>query len=474
MLRDDKNIGTYGKYGDSIKLTNGFIVPANANLFVVDFTNKKFYYIDEIDMRELSASLTKIDLNNNAIYELESFSLLTDYVGDVLSFKKKYIVNYLIYLTLNKREKINELASEISLTKEEITEIINSDVEGIKFPHYIADYMIPEAIKTILDYGYDINTRTIETGTTLLLNVIGKGDVKSAEIILDNKPDVNIQDNTGMTALMLSMSTRYLKSHEMNLAIITKLLDNVDIDVNIKDFNGFTALTHLLESLSDIVITPEINEIITKLLSKPTLDVNTKIRSGLTQLMFAILLCSESDNESRHVMVDELLKRSDIDMCAQDITGKTALMHAISGGKNCRKHIIEKLLPNDFSNEKIYDCMHLVDNEKRNWLIYAILYRYFDIINDHIALIDINDVDIYGKTALMYAISRKYNDIAELLIENGANLDVVDIKGLTALDYAKKYNNKKIIEKITLKQSGGERLTKKLYSLTSDVLNYIN
>ena len=147
-------------------------------------------------------------------------------------------------------------------------------------------------------------------------------------------------------------------------------------------------------------------------------------------------------------------------------------MYAISLGLNCRKHIIEKLLPNDFSNEKIYECMSLVDNKKRNWLMYAIIYRYTDIIIEHLPLVDKDDVDIYGKTALMYAIGRKYNDICELLINDGAKLDIRDIKGLTALDYAKKYNNKKITEKIlglTVSQTGGKHQTKQLYSLSSDI-----
>jgi ankyrin repeat protein len=472
MLKAEKNIGIYGKYGDDVKLKNGFLIPNEANLFIVNFADNKLFYIDETDIREMSVSLAKSDLNNDNIYEVEAFCLLNDYVGDVISFKKKYVLNYLIYLVLNRREKIDDFFSEIGMSKDDVLKLMNSDVESVPFSYYITNYMDSKAVETMLKYGYNINTRMFKTGGTMLMNVVTKGDINNVKVILANKPDINLQDNTGSTALMFAMATRYLNTRFIDPQIVSDLLDVDELKINIKDDNGFTALMHLLTSLSDTAITPEIHEIIIKLLSRPDLDVNTKTNSGTTPLMFAIMMCTESKDETRHIAVDELLKRSDIDLCIQDNEGKTALMYAISLGLNCRKHIIEKLLPNDFSNEKIYECMSLVDNKKRNWLMYAIIYRYTDIIIEHLPLVDKDDVDIYGKTALMYAIGRKYNDICELLINDGAKLDIRDIKGLTALDYAKKYNNKKITEKIlglTVSQTGGKHQTKQLYSLSSDI-----
>jgi ankyrin repeat protein len=476
MLKAGKNIGVYGKYDDDIKLKNGFDVPNEANLFIVDFVDNKLLYIDETDMREMSATLAKSDLNNDGIYEVEAFCLLNDYIGDVVSFKKKYVMNYLIYLILKKQEKIDDLFREIGMRESDILNLMNSNVESIPFAYYITNYMDSKAVETMLKYGYDINTKIAKTETTILMDVVIKGDSNTVKVILDKKPDVNLQDNSGFTALMFAMATRYLRSRVIDPKIVTDLLDVDGLNVNLKDNNGFTALAHLLTSLTDITITPEIHNIIIKMLSRSDIDVNTKTNNGVTLCMFAIMMCSESKDETRHIAIDELLKRSDIDLCAQDNEGKTALMYAISLGRNCRKYILDKLLPKDFSNEKIYDCMALVDNEKRNWLMYAIIYRHTDFITEHLPFADKDSVDIYGKTALMYAIGRKYNDIAELLIDDGADLNIRDIKGLSALDYAKKYNNKKIAEKImelTTGQTGGKFHSKRLYSFSSDILKSI-
>ena len=49
------------------------------------------------------------------------------------------------------------------------------------------------------------------------------------------------------------------------------------------------------------------------------------------------------------------------------------------------------------------------------------------------------------KTPLMYTVKYGNLDFAKLLLENGANKKAISNKGNTALDYAKKYNQKELI-----------------------------
>ena len=50
------------------------------------------------------------------------------------------------------------------------------------------------------------------------------------------------------------------------------------------------------------------------------------------------------------------------------------------------------------------------------------------------------------KTPLMYAVKYGNIDFAKLLLENGANKKAISNKGNTALDYAKKYDQKELIK----------------------------
>ena len=61
---------------------------------------------------------------------------------------------------------------------------------------------------------------------------------------------------------------------------------------------------------------------------------------------------------------------------------------------------------------------------------------------------DIDALDCFGNTALMLAASNGQADIAEMLIKNGAKLDVKNINRASALSQAKKYGHEDVVEKI--------------------------
>lgn len=65
-----------------------------------------------------------------------------------------------------------------------------------------------------------------------------------------------------------------------------------------------------------------------------------------------------------------------------------------------------------------------------------------------VAPAEIDDVDAAGRTALMYAIADGNSEIALLLIEAGAGLNICDREGATALHFAAREKNKEIAQEL--------------------------
>jgi len=93
----------------------------------------------------------------------------------------------------------------------------------------------------------------------------------------------------------------------------------------------------------------------------------------------------------------------------QDIGGNTALMIAIKNGKKCRNKIIDEMI------SKSVDCINYTDVTGKTALHHAVIYKH-NIIKK---LLDFgankNIVDRTGKTALMYAMDKKNKEFISLL-----------------------------------------------------------
>ena len=72
---------------------------------------------------------------------------------------------------------------------------------------------------------------------------------------------------------------------------------------------------------------------------------------------------------------------------------------------------------------QIFNAINSNDLHKINFLV----------INKEI---DINEIDDFGNTPLIYAIYKKKNDIAKLLIKNNANTEIKNKHGQNALFYS--------------------------------------
>src|SRR5436190_1614266 len=132
-----------------------------------------------------------------------------------------------------------------------------------------------ETIKQLLDAGADVNARSNDDDTALMLAADkGKGHAEIVKLLLDAGADVNAKNNWGDTALTLAVR------NDCRLDLI-KVLFDAGADINEKNDAENTALA--LASFNGHV------EVIKLLLNVDVaVDVNARNNCGETILMCAI------------------------------------------------------------------------------------------------------------------------------------------------------------------------------------------
>ena len=134
----------------------------------------------------------------------------------------------------------------------------------------------------------------------------------------------------------------------------------------------------------------------------------------------------------------QYIKKS-ADINDENDTGESVLAYAIR--YHCDEELIKLLID---SGADIYDF----DNEGVSIFDIAITYNNLFVVNYIINDgIDINKTTRRsGFTPLMCASCYGHKEITKLLLDAGANKEAKDIKGFTAIDFARKMNKKSVLE----------------------------
>ena len=98
-------------------------------------------------------------------------------------------------------------------------------------------------LNLLVKAGIDLNVDRGDGQSYLLICIEYNEDnsLKLAEALIKSGADVNLQDDSGMTALM------YAAQSDANLSLLNELID-ADADRNLKDNNGRTAYSYALEA----------------------------------------------------------------------------------------------------------------------------------------------------------------------------------------------------------------------------------
>ena len=307
-------------------------------------------------------------------------------------------------------------------------------------------------MKTLIQYGADINARDID-GKTLLHYASRYSKQEIVEFLLKlNQISINATNNNQATPLMFAC---FDGGHLDNM----ETLIQYGADINVR-FNDGSTLLHYASRYSK-------QDIIEFLLKLNQISVNATNNNQATPLMFA---CSNGD----HLDNMETLIQYGADINARDIDGKTLLHYA---SRYSKQEIVESLLKlnqisiNATSRNQATPLMFVfaygggLDNMKTliqygadinvsfndgsTLLHYASRYSKQDVVESSLKLnqISINAINNNQATPLMFACSNGgHLDNMETLIQYGADINARDIDGKTLLHYASRYSKQEIVE----------------------------
>jgi len=249
-----------------------------------------------------------------------------------------------------------------------------------------------EAVKQHITDGVDVDKKDDWSKTPLILATEG-GHLEVVKFLIESGASIDAKDEwSGRTALILAAEKAHVD--------IVKYLIAEGANVKISSNGRYTALHDAAGN--------GLLEIVGILIGKGA-DVNASSNSGDTVLSSAVV--------AGHIDIVKLLIAEGADVNASESWGYTSLHLAVDRG---RKEIIEILLENGANVNAA-----MSDGETP---LFTAIVAYYDEPSDRKAIVelliangaDVNVTSAFHSMPLDRAISRKYPEIAELLIRHGA------------------------------------------------------
>eukprot|EP00039_Didymoeca_costata_P018198 m.332536 g.332536 ORF g.332536 m.332536 type:complete len:773 (+) comp16959_c0_seq1:177-2495(+) len=287
------------------------------------------------------------------------------------------------------------------------------DEEGCTLLHTAAANGHEDVVRCLIERDCDLNAKSFYQWTPLMqASAYGHSSVIS--LLINRKADVNAVNVMGASALVCA-------SRGGHAAVVHALL-NANASVN--NENGIISPI-MAASIAG-------HESVCRVLIDNSCDINAKHPDTLwTPLMFASL--------NGYISVVQVLLSNKCDANAFNALGHMALDIAHEAGHTSVESYLSKRSDVSMSATRklalrsdIFEATKTGDYE----LVKTMLDANKDLVNKR---------DTDGATCLMYAAMRGHLAIAEILVDNGADVDVQDEKSLwTALMFATYYGHKSI------------------------------
>ena len=331
---------------------------------------------------------------------------------------------------------------------------------GANCLHVAAWYGLDFAIPTLLDQDPNLEVDSLDfSDNTPLMYACRRGNSKTAALLLALHADPSIECAVGRSAIIqaalgnhvetvrillnnrsVDINRAYARMYNYTVlmiaaqyemeAIVKCLLQQTDININLKGSKGYSALC--------LAATTKCKAIVNMLLERKDLEIDSKNDSGATALIIAA-------ENGRDEMVRSLLDHR-ADPALQDHEGDTAILKAMEQG-HCS--VVTVMLDShiDFAG---------IDSRGRNLLHNACLLKNPrpDVVR---LLIDrkigFNVQDSYGQTPLHMASRAGSPEVVQVLMNLKANLNIKDAYGRTALEVAWQYGRADIVKMLSGKTS---------------------
>ncbi len=291
-----------------------------------------------------------------------------------------------------------------------------------------------EVIHLLIEKGTDINSVDADGNSILITAIRSLNSANFALSLIAKGADVNTKNKWKMTPLMYAAEL-------INVEIVEKILEKVT-DINQEDVLQRNALYYVVRSnLSyDVTDKKEAIKIIDLLLSK-----NSSLTTRNSEKEDNLLIASSIYG---HNNIIEKCIEAGIDINAQDKNGDTALIIA------CRKRNAEtvKLLLKHNANTTLENhnkktAMWEAWNDSKKWgksEIEEILIKNGVSSIKGLGDENIDETDKNGRTALMLVCEKGVPEKVAELLEKGADPNIQDKRGKTALMFACKSIPKKV------------------------------
>jgi ankyrin repeat protein len=324
---------------------------------------------------------------------------------------------------------------------------------------------LPEALALLLDRGAHVDGRDTNFAQTALMAAAREGHADAVDLLLERGADVNAQTRMGPTPPFVPpcKGTGCGSEGEGHTKVAGLLID-AGADIELADANGIRPL--LIAALNNRIAAGEA-------LLRAGADPNADDFWGRTPLLAAVeyrnldmnnreqdspthngvdrapvlgfvrtLLDAGADPNARTREVPPprrwLYSLNDVSWV--DFTGQTPFLRAaLSGDTSSMRLLLE--YGADPNIATLAGTTPLMAAAGVNWVV---AQTYTESMEQSLAAValclelgnDINATNSMGLSALLGAVNRGANDIVRFLAERGADLDVVDVQGRTAMRWA--------------------------------------
>jgi len=314
-----------------------------------------------------------------------------------------------------------------------------------------------ELVKLLVKAGSDINQQTSKGWTALMSAVRNVKAPEMSRYLIENGADINLSDKENRNPLMLVC--HYSKDLEL-----AKLLINEKTNINQQDKNGYTALMFAIESKNrnkSYEIIKKCCDLARYLLENQKAEV--KNLKNINQENSLILAC----RYTRDIELVKLLLEKGSDINQQDIYGYTALMYSIEEEED------NDDISNSICNTNSLGRIHSHINGNVN----GIGNSNHNHNHNHNHNRNINNNNNSNSS------SNTKSDISRLLIESGANVNLINNNYWNALMFACRYSED--LELIKLLMNEGSNISQRdiygwsaikiarNYNPNGDILKYL-
>jgi uncharacterized protein len=338
----------------------------------------------------------------------------------------------------------------------------------------------PEVVKYLLDHGANVQSANERGDTALMITVDAwQPPIEIPRLLIDRGINLNAQNKQGTTALMIAIGDGKLD--------LVNLILNKGADLNIKNVSGETALdtavangrveiAKLLLARGARSTRTYANEVE---LTKATIDaallrsasatnlkevrqqieaganLNARSKRGQTPLMLAV------ENSYGRLEVVQLLIDRGADVNLVDEDGNSAVMIASEGNLS---EAVTLLLASKavvyLKNKNRQTALHIAAAGLRRKIVADLLATRPEVTASSAGVdvrgIDVNEVDASGRTPLMLAADNEGfvpDEVMQLLLDHGAQIDSRDPVGDTALIIAARVGSMSGVEFLVSKHA---------------------